>query len=548
MSGSHVPCFHHDLRRKERIMLPPVPAISNVNAVSQKQAAAVSSAITGLSTPSAATVALSNAASASAEGKLAMLMMALRARMVQSLLDIMSTVSEALDTPQEQNEDNVSHALRLADIIQDLSPKQLASVQQQLQAQGQTLPLQLIAQALKNPAGPQAAQITALLEKARYSDRDLVAEAVIESYSENEGAEAEAPHVQPQAQPQAQTAASTAVPVAARASQPGAPAQASPPHGAATAGTSDQPEPIATVPQTSAKEFVTTADKPAVQIPADAAEASPTSADAIVAEALETIADGQQQEPAPLAPQLTKDILPVALKQIAADVEEGLKLAVQSAIEVAGPEIAGILAEGEPLANAVIADALVADVLDAAELQQQDAAQVGDDLPAPVALNLAAGMAGQAADDDGSPAALDRLPNDVAPQPAVATPAAVAAQQPVPMPLGIPYAVPQYPLADDPIVSKDDSKIDRVEAVGDEPEGNGGQQERPDEDDGEQAEARRTMEEGGDQPAVGGEETLSERDETARDAAPVPLSLPAPSPSMGLQLEAYGFYQRMAAE
>ena len=62
----------------------------------------------------------------------------------------------------------------------------IEEVERQLTAQGHSLPLRLIAEALKNPTGPEAARIIAYLEIVRYKDRDLAARAVLRSYGQND--------------------------------------------------------------------------------------------------------------------------------------------------------------------------------------------------------------------------------------------------------------------------------------------------------------------------------------------------------------------------
>jgi hypothetical protein len=270
---------------------------------------------------------------------------------------------------------------------------------------------------------------------------------------------------------------------------------------------------------------------------------------ASVAEALEAVGDSQPSEVAVTDPQIMQGALPTELKEIAADIQEGLKVAIQFAMEAVGPEIDSIIAEGEQIANAVIADALIADVLDAAELHQQDAARNAGDLPLPSA-NAPAPVLQEAAEDTAPlPSGFPRPSTDAsALAQAALTEVAVPTPPPVQLPLGVPFAIVQYPPAQDIIAREDTLEIDRVDAVGDEAEDKGSQQEKAEEDEeGDQApkqpeEAAEQMADASDEPAV------PANDVAATDAAPVPLALPMPGPAIGLQQEAYDFYQRMAAE
>jgi hypothetical protein len=564
MSGSHVTCFHRHLPRKERIMLQPVPAISNIIAASQKQAVTVG---TGVTSPSAAstataTAALSHAASATVEGKLSIMLMAIRDSMVQSLLDIMNTVSESLGSPPEADESNVAHALRLADVIQGLTPKQLATVQQQLPAQGQTLPLQLVAQALKDPAGPEAAHIIAYLETARFKGRDLVAEAVIDSYGENEGLPiGEETAAAPEAHPNT-SAAPQATSGEPRTEQTTTSDRTNYNPAAAPAEEKQVAEEIQASPQSAqvdvAEELVSdpliatviSIEEEPAQASADASGEAAAFVAASVAEALEAVADNQPSDAATFDPQIMQNALPTELKEIAADVQEGLKVAIQFAMEAVGPEIDSIRAEGEQVANAVIANALIADVLDAAELHQQDVARSAGELPLPLA-NIPVQAWQEAADDAAAPfsSGYPPPPSDGTPlTPAQAAAAAVSTPPPAQLPLGVPFAIVQYPPAPDVVGKKDESGVDRVEAVSDEAEGKGRRRERAEEEeqpDDAEEQAQDTPKRAAD---ASDELPVSADDVVAEDAAQEPLALPMPAPLTGLQQEAYDFYQRMAAE
>lgn len=172
-------------------MLSPVSSLSTAStSLGQRDMPAVAQqALTTLvSTPDAA-VALSLAANSEVEGKLNMLLIGARERMIDSLFAVVDAVSQSLAMQPEAGESNVGYALRLAAAVNNLPASQVAAVQQQLNAQGQTAPLALVARALQNPAGNEAAQVVAYMEVVRYKEKDLATKAVVASYGQNGGAE-----------------------------------------------------------------------------------------------------------------------------------------------------------------------------------------------------------------------------------------------------------------------------------------------------------------------------------------------------------------------
>ncbi|WP_431320988.1 hypothetical protein [Rhizobium sp. YTU87027] len=124
----------------------------------------------------------------SVAGKLNILLLAVRARMVDALLDVLNATSEALSIPREEDETDLAFASRLAAAIQKLPPAKIEQVERHLAMQGHAVPLRLLAEALRNPAGPEAARIATYLETIRYKDRDLAARAVVRSYGQNDAA------------------------------------------------------------------------------------------------------------------------------------------------------------------------------------------------------------------------------------------------------------------------------------------------------------------------------------------------------------------------
>ncbi len=169
-------------------MLTPVRAASNASLSTQSQTAAVST--DGLVRAASAVVPVQQIQGAdlnsSVAGKLNILLLAVRARMVDALLDVLNAAGEALSIPREDDETDLAFASRLAAAIQKLPPAKIEQIERQLAMQGRAVPLRLLAEALRNPAGPEAARIATYLETIRYKDRDLATRAVVRSYGQND--------------------------------------------------------------------------------------------------------------------------------------------------------------------------------------------------------------------------------------------------------------------------------------------------------------------------------------------------------------------------
>lgn len=169
-------------------MLTPVRAASNTSLSSHSQSAALASSALGRSVVAPAPVQAVEAAdlNSSIAGKLNILLAAARERMFEALLDAINAASDALPLPRQDGESNLAFASRLAEAIQKLPASRINEIETQLASQGHNLPLPLIAEALKNPAGPEAARVVTYLETLRYKDRDLAARAVMRSYRQND--------------------------------------------------------------------------------------------------------------------------------------------------------------------------------------------------------------------------------------------------------------------------------------------------------------------------------------------------------------------------
>jgi hypothetical protein len=174
--------------RKEHAMLTPVRAASNASFSSQGQTAAIVAGGLGRSVVAPAPVNAVEAAdlNSAIAGKLNILLLAARERMVEALFDVIDAAGRSISLDRGEDESNLAFASRLADAIRRLPAARIDEVERQLTEQGHSLPLRTIAEALKNPAGPEAARIIAYLEIVRYKDRDLAARAVVRSYRQND--------------------------------------------------------------------------------------------------------------------------------------------------------------------------------------------------------------------------------------------------------------------------------------------------------------------------------------------------------------------------
>ncbi|ABC88922.1 hypothetical conserved protein [Rhizobium etli CFN 42] len=169
-------------------MLTPVRAASNASFSSQGQTAAILAASLDRSVIAPAPVNAVEAAdlNSAIAGKLNILLLAARERMVEALFDVIDAAGRSISLDRGEDESNSAFASRLADAIRGLPAARIDEVEGQLSAQGHSLPLRMIAEALKNPTGPEAARIVAYLEIVRYKDRDLAARAVVRSYGQND--------------------------------------------------------------------------------------------------------------------------------------------------------------------------------------------------------------------------------------------------------------------------------------------------------------------------------------------------------------------------
>lgn len=131
-------------------------------------------------------VAVSNAAA----GRVNVLNLAGPEIMAMDLSKLSEAIAKALDMPAAPGENAAMHALRLAAALLDLNAGPRMALERQLSHLLQGLSLQLVALALKNPGGPEAARIAAYLELGRQKG-DPATQAVVASYQQNEASDEE---------------------------------------------------------------------------------------------------------------------------------------------------------------------------------------------------------------------------------------------------------------------------------------------------------------------------------------------------------------------
>jgi hypothetical protein len=480
-------------------MLSPVSVISAVGAASAEKpsppAAETPSAGHGTAAP---LVLLPNAADASVEGKLTMLLVAARDRMFESLLAAIDTASEALDVPRQPDESNAAFAGRLADAVRGLTPVQLTEVQRQMDAMPETaIPLPLLADVLTDPAGPAAAQLAEYLEPPQEQATDIVLKAIVNSYEQNAG---EPEPSAPQAPAAANTAAagntaatvsptpeeSTPVSVTAPTPQPVAAGQAAPAAEASTAEPATPPAsilapqpgtiaaeapPQAAMPEQSpavAAAFVATDVPPAPTGPASETPPPTPIAAQSAAAAPNTAAPNTAVTPALLD---AAAVVPRAIQEIRADIHEGLQAVLGRMIDIVGPELVQIAEQGEALADRVMAQAVAADAQDRDVLQPQQAARDPSSAPLAGGNNPQASAEPPHAADAAVPLQAKPLPpgNPQMPMNLVD----VAAQVPLAalLPLAVPFVIVPY-LPEDVAEEKGDpERVDRVDPTEDEEPG-----------------------------------------------------------------------------
>jgi hypothetical protein len=171
-------------------VLSPIRSASNASLSSQGQTAAIVAGGLGRSVVAPTPVNAVEAAdlNAAIAGRLNILLIAARQRMIEALLDIINATGRTIALQRGEGESDQAFAARVADAIRRMPDAEIDAVERQLSDDGHSLPLRMIAAALKDPTGPEAARVVAYLETVSYKDRDLAARAVVRSYRQNDAA------------------------------------------------------------------------------------------------------------------------------------------------------------------------------------------------------------------------------------------------------------------------------------------------------------------------------------------------------------------------
>lgn len=104
-------------------------------------------------------------------------------------LSLTETLSKLLNMPRLDSEATQAYSKRLVQALSVLPAPQRAALEQQLGRVLQGLTLAILVEVLKNPAGPDAARLSVLLEMSRFKGLDMAAKAVVSSYKQNVGAD-----------------------------------------------------------------------------------------------------------------------------------------------------------------------------------------------------------------------------------------------------------------------------------------------------------------------------------------------------------------------
>lgn len=119
-------------------------------------------------------------------GRASVLALSGQLQLSQSVTVLAEALGRMLNIPRKDAESVDDYVNRLVQTIRGLSSSEREALNQQLAKVLQGLTLKIIAEVLKNPAGPDAARLAVLLEMTRYKG-DLAAKAVVSSYRQNTG-------------------------------------------------------------------------------------------------------------------------------------------------------------------------------------------------------------------------------------------------------------------------------------------------------------------------------------------------------------------------
>lgn len=167
-------------------MLTPVRAVSNTdisfnNYTSQQQGGAASTIV-----PNSGASTNPTPEGNTNLGRASVLALSGQLQLSQSVTVLAEALGRMLNIPRKDAESVDDYVNRLVQTIRGLSSSEREALNQQLSKVLQGLTLKMIAEVLKNPAGPDAARLAVLLEMTHYKG-DLVAKAVVSSYHQNTG-------------------------------------------------------------------------------------------------------------------------------------------------------------------------------------------------------------------------------------------------------------------------------------------------------------------------------------------------------------------------
>lgn len=556
-------------------MLLPVGAVSAVGVSIEKPIAATAET-SGLQTTATPIAVLSSTVNASVEGKLNMLLVAARERMLDSLLSAIDAASKVVNVSREPGESNTAYAQRVAAAIRSLTPPQLAPAQQRLDAQMRTpVPLPLLAAALEDPESPQAVQLALSLEQVLAAEPDAVLKAVVSSYGQNAG-ELETPVAQAPASAPLQKAADLAALATALAAAAEEPASAIPTPTTTTPATTQPAAQPAPAPQQTSQPGIpvqsqsvpAAAQTAQTQTVAQSGTAAPQSAPAAGGAAAAAAVTVQPSVLASLVDDLTADVLltaiaaeaelptevalirsplapppvPRDIQQIEADIKQGLQVVISPPAMATDPDLLQIISNPSSSVEKIIAQALTGNTTVQASSTQPPA--VNENTRNPVSL---AAVPVSLTEQPEAPAAAALSAGKPAPQASSAAPMAAyeAAEQAgmqASLPLGVPFIVANYLPVDPPVKNGESKLLNRVDPVDEEEDGQAQDEETPQGQDEEQAHE--------EEPSARAEGEASDEAEAGPTSAgddnvrPELVALPQPLRDP-LHDHAFDFYRRM---
>ncbi len=126
-------------------------------------------------------------------GRLGAMSLSVQLQLAQGLSIFAETIGALLKLPRGRDEGLDDYAQRIAAAVEALDPPARAQLETALNQLVRGATLRLLADMLKDPAGPDAARLATLLENPASVGKDLAAKAAVTSYLQNEGRDARAP-------------------------------------------------------------------------------------------------------------------------------------------------------------------------------------------------------------------------------------------------------------------------------------------------------------------------------------------------------------------